>query len=227
MSSHLISLLPCNAERWFWVELSSHNSSIIAEFGGKNSSMIPHPPLYKPIPLFFWPHVYGLRRLTTYFPLICCQFSTFSSIDIALILSYRVLSGVNNLLILKRFLRDLSFCWLKIGAGVCLIETSARRKHPSPPPRPTDVRVRRSQAEKLIAMIIFYSRLAGLGQAWQRGATIKVSTHHHYSRERRGERRRVEGQGIVGCRKSKVTNSLAGCVYQSRKLQNLKDPVRW
>ena len=39
---------------------------LVQNFGQKNSSMLPHPPLYKPIPLFFQPHVYN----SAYFPLI-------------------------------------------------------------------------------------------------------------------------------------------------------------
>ena len=59
---------------------------ISAVFVQKYSSMAPHPPWYKPILLFF-NHMF---RDSTYFPFICCWFSAFCSIDLALVLSCRV-----------------------------------------------------------------------------------------------------------------------------------------
>ena len=60
------SLIPGKTERRFWAELSAHISSICAEFVQKNSIMVPHHPLYKPIPLFS-DHKF---MDSTYFPLI-------------------------------------------------------------------------------------------------------------------------------------------------------------
>ena len=46
---------------------SAHISSISANFGWKNSRMALHPSLYKPILLFFRPHVYRFHLLYTSF----------------------------------------------------------------------------------------------------------------------------------------------------------------
>ena len=60
---------------------------ISEEFRRKNSSIVPHLPLYKQIPLFFRPHVYGFRLIAYnidhlhHFRSFFRRFSTFCSVD--------------------------------------------------------------------------------------------------------------------------------------------------
>ena len=60
---------------------------ISAVFVRKNLSMVLHPPWYKPILTTCFTRWW----FAAYFLLICCRFSTFCSVDIALILPCRVM----------------------------------------------------------------------------------------------------------------------------------------
>ena len=69
---------------------STHISSICVEFVRNNSSIVPHPTLYKPILLFFRSHVYVY---SAYFPPIFCSFSASLALFVPLILHWSCLAG--------------------------------------------------------------------------------------------------------------------------------------